>query len=85
MNKLNYDNGAWTDNGFCRNCAVKDGCLRECRFAECYRKGYDEAADMAIKWISDNVMDYCDIFSYVDFMTAFENAVRRKGADDDAE
>ncbi len=82
--ELKYDNGAWTDNGFCRDCAVKDGCLRECRWAECYRRGYEDAIAKAVKWAGRNLSDYCDECEYEDFMTAFEDAMKGKGATDDA-
>lgn len=39
--------GKWTDNNFCRGCIHADGCLRECRLAEIYKRGYNDAVERA--------------------------------------
>ena len=40
---------AWTDNSFCRDCIHADGCLRECKLAEIYKRGFNDAVERACR------------------------------------
>lgn len=75
MEKKNRD---WTNNGYCQSCLMKQRkeCQRECRFAQAYRMGFDDAAAKAVRWIEDNVLDYADMGDYGRFMRAFAKAVK---------